>query len=188
MLFYAAGAKATVKGLYSYKGQYGSRKPVLAIIQPRSDTPLTHVTIARKEIDWFVKDLQNAVVAALDRNPDIRKGEWCRFAPCKVDCPLWTNSVLDLSAIGGPPVIAIAHTVTPYGEYLAKAKVLVDVLAMFKKEIDDQLHAYLEDGGLVPGWRLKAKTKMRQWVDELTVEKALTDLGFDAHEIFQPSW
>jgi len=181
LLYYAAGAKATIKGLYKGK----SSIPVLAIIQPRSDTPLTHVGISRKELTWFVEDLQKAVVYALDRDPVRSKGEHCRFAPCKVDCPLWTNAVLDLTAIGKPPANNTPNkVVTPYGEYLSKSKVLVDVLAMFSKEVNDQLHAYLEAGGLVPGWRLKAKTKQRQWVDDLVVDKALTKLGFEIDEIY----
>jgi hypothetical protein len=37
----------------------------------------------------------------------------------------------------------------------------------------------------VPGWRLKAKVKQRQWVDEDTVANALARLGFAMAEIWQ---
>jgi hypothetical protein len=190
LLFYAAGASATIKGLYrSFGSGYRrrQRKPVLAIIQPRGEEPLSHVAISRREISWFVEDLQSAVVEALDRNPRMAKGEHCRFAPCKVNCPLWINAVLDLSALPGMPKAEtkLAPTVTPYGEYLARAKALVDILAMFKKEVDEQLHSYLESGGLVPGWRLKAKAKQRQWIDESIVATQLHMLGFEPGEIFR---
>ena len=56
---------------------------------------------------------------------------------------------------------------------------------MFKKEVDDQLHSFLEDGGKVPGWRLKAKAKQRQWVDEDTVDLELRRLGFEDDEIWR---
>jgi len=72
-----------------------------------------------------------------------------------------------------------------YGDYLAKAKDLADLAAIFKKEVDEQLHAYLEDGGSVPGWKLKAKAKLRQWVDDETVDRELTRLGFDEDEIWE---
>ena len=75
--------------------------------------------------------------------------------------------------------------VTPYGAYLARAKSLTDMLAMFSKEVNEQLHAYLEDGGQVPGWRLKDKVKNRQWIDDTTVEHALEDIGFDTKDIYQ---
>ena len=55
---------------------------------------------------------------------------------------------------------------------------LVDSLAMLKKEIDEQMHSYLEAGGVIPGWRLKAKAKQRQWVDPDVVNNELTKLGF----------
>jgi hypothetical protein len=75
--------------------------------------------------------------------------------------------------------------VTPYAEYLARAKYLVDMLEQFGREVNDQLHAYLEDGGTVPGWRLKKKVKQRQWVDDDTVFETLIDLGFKTDEIYQ---
>ena len=56
-----------------------------------------------------------------------------------------------------------------------RAKHLVDMLTLYKKEVDEQLHAYLEDGGKVPGWRLKAKVKQRQWIDE--TDRRADELG-----------
>ena len=98
LLFYAVGAKNSIKGLYKAKQQ-----PVLAIIQPRSEPPLSHVAISQKELQWFTEDLHRAVIAATNRSSPRSKGEWCRFAPCKIDCPLWTNAILDLTALGQPP-------------------------------------------------------------------------------------
>lgn len=182
LLFYTAASMNTDKASYS-----GRRKLVLAIIQPRSDEPLTHVAVTRKEIKWFVEDLQNAVVKALDYDPPRAKGEHCRFAPCKLDCPLWTAPMLEIAALQPegrePPSVGVG--VTPYGQYLAKAKALTDMLAMFTKEVNEQLHSFLEDGGQVPGWRLKDKVKNRQWVDDTTVEHALEDIGFDTKDIYQ---
>jgi hypothetical protein len=71
-----------------------------------------------------------------------------------------------------------------YGQYLAKAKAFVDVLAMYTKEVNDQLHSYLEAGGEVPGWRLKAKVKQRQWVAPEIVSRELLKLGFTADQIW----
>ena len=185
LLFYMIAAVDTLKK----QRVYGRRKKVIAIIQPRSDTPLTHAIASNTDAKWFTEDLQNALLTALDRDPPRKRGEHCRFAPCKVNCPKWTGPLLDLAAMGvtDKPLAPteIVATPSPYGEYLAKAKELVDILGMFGKEVNDQLHAYLEDGGAVPGWRLKAKVKMRQWIDDTTVEAALERLGFMQHEIWQ---
>ena len=110
------------------------------------------------------------MVKALERDPPLRKGEWCRWCPAKIACPLWTAPMLDLAETCRRQqprrTEMVSDQVTEYGEYLAKAKYLVDMLALYKKEVDEQLHAYLEDGGKVPGWRLKAKVKQRQWIDD----------------------
>jgi hypothetical protein len=60
-------------------------------------------------------------------------------------------------------------------------------LALLKAEIDEQLHAYLEGGGMVPGWRLKAKVKQRKWIaDAQGVAEELANLGFKPDDIWQP--
>jgi hypothetical protein len=182
LMFYATAAFSTLPKLYRRK------KMAVAIIQPRSDTPLTHTEITRRDIKWFREDVEDAVIMAQDHNPPRARGEWCRFAACKVDCPLWTGPLLDLSAIGVVSEQATDVTspkVTPYGEYLAKAKALCDGLAMFSKEVNEQLHAFLDDGGQVPGWRLKAKVKMRQWVDEDMVGTELLKIGFKPEDVWQ---
>jgi hypothetical protein len=183
LLFYAAGAMNSAKTIYA-----GRRNLAVAIIQPRGEMPLSHTPVSRKEIKWFVEDLQEAVINATEYDPLRTKGEHCRFAPCKIDCPLWTGPLLDLTALGAdaPPLPKeTTREVTPFAEYLARAKALADIAALFKKEVDEQLHAYLEAGGTVPGWRLKAKVKLRQWIDEDTVENTLARLGFARDEIWQ---
>ena len=184
LMFYVCAA---VRARHKVAGQsLRGRKQIGAIIQPRGSEPLTYTEIIPKELRWFEEDMQRAVEIALGRDPPRVRGEHCRFAPCKVTCPLWTGPLLDLSMLEPPPVGRLPHPdVTPYGNYLARAKVLLDGAAMLKKEVDEQIHAYLEQGGKVPGWRLKAKTKQRQWVDEETVSSTLLNMGFSQDEIWQ---
>jgi len=47
------------------------------------------------------------------------------------------------------------------------------------------MHAYLENGGTIPGWKLKDKATRRQWVDADTVYTELTELGFSDDEIWR---
>jgi hypothetical protein len=184
LLFYTTAAIASARHLYR-----GQPQLVLAIIQPRAEPSATHVAISRKEVKWFTEDLHQAVLEATDRHPHRARGEHCRWAPCKINCPLWTGPLLALTALGvvqRETADASVKGVTPYGEYLARAKTLVDVLAMYTKSVNDQLHSYLEDGGQVPGWRLKAKAKQRQWINDMaTVYEELTALGFADSEIWQ---
>jgi Protein of unknown function (DUF2800) len=183
LLFYLTAARNTSPKLFA-----GTKKLAVAITQPRTDDPLTHTEVQRVEMTHFAQDLEAAVVEALDRNARRKKGEWCRFAACKINCPLWTGPLLDLSAI--KPVTertgdASKQIATPYGEYLARAKALMDLLIVFKPTLDEQMHSFLEAGGHIPGWYLKQKTKNRAWVDETIVVPALKKIGFSDSEIWQ---
>jgi hypothetical protein len=181
LLYYLVAAMNSKRALFT-----GKRKLVIAVVQPRAEHGLSHTEVSRKETKWFVEDVHEAVQTAMDRDPPLRKGEACRWCPAKVSCPEWTAPMLEIAAL--QPVqrdTAPIDRVTPYGAYLARAKSLTDMLAMFSKEVNEQLHAYLEDGGQVPGWRLKDKVKNRQWIDDTTVEHALEDIGFDTKDIYQ---
>jgi len=181
MMFYLTAGKHSLKGLYK-----GKRQLVIAIIQPRGDVPLSHAIVNPRDIKWFTEDLQDAVATALDRDPPRHRGDHCRFAGCKVNCPLWTGPLLQLGDMHLiPRTEMVTKEPSAYGDYLAKAKALVDIVALYKKEVDEQLHAYLEDGGFVPGWKLKAKAKQRQWIDQETVADWLEEHGFTEPEIWQ---
>jgi hypothetical protein len=80
---------------------------------------------------------------------------------------------------------ATSREPTAYGVYLAAAKALLDDLLILKPTIDEQIHSFLEAGGIVPGWKLKAKAKQRAWLDETVVVPALKKLGFSDSEIWQ---
>lgn len=184
LAFYLTAARASLPQLFKPKC-----KLVGAIIQPRADTGLSHTEIDQKELKFFAQDLETAVIEALGHDPRRTKGEHCRFAPCKVTCPLWTGPLLDLSLLAKATKvvgeIGTSKEPTAYGKYLATAKTLVDAVTVFKTTLDEQLHAYLEEGGIVPGWRLKAKIKNRLWVDDAVVVPALKSIGFTDDEIWQ---
>jgi hypothetical protein len=183
LLFYLTAAHNTSPKLFANK-----KKLVVAITQPLTEDPLTHTVVDRIEMKHFTEDLENAVIEALSRNPRYNKGEHCRFAACKAICPLWTGPLIDLSALG---VVrqnnedAGSQKITAYGEYLAKAKYLLDLLLVMKPTIDEQMHSFMDEGGKIPGWKLKLKSKNRQWVDENVVVPALKELGFADTEIWQ---
>jgi len=179
LMYYAAAALHTKPTLFR------KRRIVVAIIQPRSAEPLSFTEVARGELRDFVADMHNAVLAAVDRNPPMRKGEHCRWAPCKVACPLWTGPLLDLSLLRPVERTVSSPQVTPYAQYLAHAKYLLDTAVQLKGEVDAQMHAYLENGGTIPGWKLKDKATRRQWIDAATVADELRALGFSHDEVFR---
>ena len=179
LMYYAAAALKTRPRLFA------GRRIIVAIVQPRSAQPLSHTEITRHEIKNFVQDMHNSVLAAVDRDPPMRKGEHCRWAPCKVNCPLWTGPLLDLAALRPVERTTSSPAVTPYAQYLAHAKYLLDTAVQLKAEVDAQMHAYLENGGTIPGWKLKDKATRRQWIDAATVADELRALGFSHDEVFR---
>jgi Protein of unknown function (DUF2800) len=182
LMFYVVAARHSLRRLVYQPNDV----LVAAIIQPRIEAPHLSATVVH---DWecsdFEKAMQKAIVTALSPQAPRRKGEHCRWAPCKLTCPLWSEPLLDLAAFR---FLKPHETTLPedaYGKHLALAKTLVDMAAVIKSEVDLQLHTYLANGGRVPGWRLKQKKKMRQWIDERKVEAALRKLGFKAGEIWR---
>jgi hypothetical protein len=182
LMFYVVAARHNLRKLVYEKGD----RLIVAIIQPRIEEAMSYTTVKDWELSDFEKRMQRAIVTALTPEAPRTKGEHCRWAPCKVTCPLWNDPLLDLAAFkflkpGAEPSIPE----DAYGKHLAHAKTLVDMAAVIKTEVDLQLHTYLANGGRVPGWRLKEKKKMRQWIDEKKVETALRKLGFKPSEIYR---
>lgn len=183
LMFYLTAAKATLPKIFT-----GGRAPVVAIIQPRAEMhKLSHYPVTSRQVKKYKDALHSAVIDALRPQPHRERGEHCRFAPCKLTCPLWTGPLIDLSRIAKVPAPPkTTREPTAFGAYLAHAKNLIDQVHMLKKEVEEQMHAYLEAGGSIPGWRLKHKNKLRQWVDIDTVEAELRKLGFKDEEIWTP--
>jgi hypothetical protein len=183
LLFYTVAARHSLRRLVYEKDDI----LVVAIIQPRIEgNPLSFTQVHDWELSDFETAMQQTIVRALSPAAPRAKGEHCRWAPCKVTCPLWNEPLLDLAAFkflkpGAEPAIPE----DAYGKHLAHAKTLVDMAAVIKTEVDLQLHTYLANGGRVPGWRLKEKKKMRQWIDEKKVDAALRKLGFKPKEIWR---
>ena len=184
LMFYMAAAQHTLPRLFANK-----RKMVVAIIQPRAEVPLTHAEVQPEEVLWFIQDVELAIDKALGPNPPLNRGEHCKWCPAKIVCPKWVGPIKELALIGKTPqqrTEMVSREITPFAEYLARAKNLTEDLAVFAKEVDAQLKAYLEDGGRVPGYVLQPKKKLRVWADDMgMVADALEDLGFRENEIWQ---
>lgn len=176
LLFYLAGLRDMI----------GDRTAVVAIVQPTRAPSSSHVVVQPEVLDRFITAMQAAVAAALSADPPRQRGEWCRFAPCKLTCPLWTGPVLDLTALGRPPAQpAPNHEAAAWGAFLARAKQLVDSAVMYKTEIDRALYDWLLQGRDAPGFALKPKQANRRWLDDADyVAGELRRLGLTKAEVW----
>ena len=174
LLFYLAGAAKLAK----------KRRMVIAIIQPTFEPHLSHATVTDTDLKLFERRLHEAVAKALSANPPRVRGDWCRFASCKMTCSLWTGALLDLSALGRPPTPIPPNP--DWGQWLSAAKRLVDSALAYAKDIDQALIEHLRAGGKAPGFALKQQVKNRKWLDDAEhVAKALKQLGLPEDKIWQ---
>jgi hypothetical protein len=177
LLFYLSGARPHIPKKH---------KIIIAIIQPAFPPGLSHAEVTPARLDRFEADLTAAIAEALSSNPRRERGEWCRWAPCKATCHLFTGPLLDLSSIGVPVPKPVDPTNTEWGVFLARAKRLVDSAILYKKDIDDMLIEHLRAGGTAPGFKLKLAVKNRKWLDDVDlVAKSLKQLGLKDEQIWQ---
>lgn len=174
LLFYLAGAASMAK----------KREMVVAIIQPAFPPGLDHAVVTKQNLVDFETKIHHALALATSPNPPRSRGEHCRFASCKLTCKEWTGPLLNLSAIGRPPV-----TLPPnqdWGVWLSIAKRLVDSAIQYQKEIDAALLEHLKGGGSAPGFALKPQVKNRKWLEDVgLVAKQLKRLGLPEDKIWQ---
>jgi hypothetical protein len=172
LAFYTASAR------HRYKRRFKGKNIICAVVQPRLDPPATWAATNDEELDEFLKSFHTAFLEALGRNAHREKGEHCRFASCKVTCPLWTGPVIDLALIDpAKAALKINESATAYGEFLSRALEMAEIAETWAVEARRQGHVFLEDGGLVPGWKTVPKRAMRKWIDEKETAARIRKLG-----------
>lgn len=189
LLYYACAARYTHTRWFARK-----RDIVLAIVQPRAAPVLRHARVYPDELDMFEEDIFKVVTIALSANPPIQRGTWCAWCPAKPSCPEWLKPLIEFAAmkklgnkleVAPPSPNTVSPMPAPYGEHLARAKELSELVKAYADEVDKQLEQYLRGGGLVPGWALAPKQKQRKWVDPAVVVPELIKLGFRDDEIWK---
>jgi hypothetical protein len=102
---------------------------------------------------------------------------------------LWVGPVIELSVLD-PKRAALEASLKPieatndYGAYLSRAMHLAVLAETWAGEIRKQAHVYLDDGGVIPEWKLVPKRGMRKWADEAETPRALTVLGAGEVDIY----
>lgn len=172
--FYALGALNSCKGFLK---DTNAETPVsLCIIQPVLHDRVQEYRTTVGKLDLFRIELIAAVEAARFTGAKMQKGPWCTFARCKSICPLYLNTVGDLSEkfaalqqkVEANAAARRAHEAPPheidfttvYAELLDLAETVED----WASEVHKQAHSFAEGGGEIEGRKLVAKTGgARSW-------------------------
>lgn len=135
----------------------------LVICQPRAfhpGGPVRRWTCSRWFIEnWAETELKPAMAAA-DLEGSLQAGEWCRFCPAKLVCPLVTG------VFGAMATASISDQVTTSDEELARQMLLVPPAEAYIKALKLETFARMLKGRLLDGQKLVQKKADRVWKKE----------------------
>ena len=131
----------------------------LTIVQPPDEAnPVKSWECAAGRVMEHGARVEAAIARALEGDPPIVPGEWCRFCRAKPVCPKLRGEMVEALA-GLTPA-----TMTPAS--LAQWLDRSDRMEGFIKAVREVGHTLVGAGVNVPGWTLKPKRATRQWDDE----------------------
>jgi hypothetical protein len=160
-------------------------KPIeLFIAQPRVNDgePFTRWMTTYIQLEAFALDLRKAVAISQTPEATYKMGSWCRFCNAKTGCPLYQNLVDDIGQMSQDDLAA---------ELEAFADKF-DLAIEWGKAGKELMHAEMERGTKISGWKLVNKRATRKWVDDAKAIKHLTKHKIPAadrflHKIISPA-
>ena len=140
---------------------------VLHIVQPRrgyADDPLQTWETSVEWIEALVDQAYEANQKALQPNPPLKTGAWCRWCAAKAICPEHQNLAAEALSVAPESMTAV-----DMGKYLAMA----DQLKSWIASVYELAQSEMERGAAVPGYKLVEKRATRKWADEGAVIETL---------------
>lgn len=183
LMFYALAGLRTLPEIFSKDGKSNKVNPerevILTIMQPKRGCDAVTWGTSVEELLSFETELKDAIKVAQKEgiNAPIASGGWCRFAPCKSVCPLYTNAALTLSKkMSEIKTSGELKDAPNVGQQLPELLDLATDVEDWIKEVRSVARLLLEsDSQSVKGWMLTEKqTRRREWgVDQKKIVKWL---------------
>ena len=139
---------------------------VLHIVQPRAgshDDPLDSWETTEDWVEKLVDQAVDAIEKAKQPDPPVKAGKWCRWCSAKVVCPAQQQIVGEV--ISKEPTIKDLDSVQ-FGDLLQKLM----VIDRLKAEAFELAQHQMEQGVVIPGFKLVQKRATRKWIDPAEVE------------------
>lgn len=155
------------------------------IFQPRigwEDPVRTYNTTAGALRKWGHETLLPAMGDAVSM-PDLKAGEWCRFCPRRVQCPLLQGMFKVAATMG---VDSIPQLQTPA---LGQEWLQIEAVKIYIKAVEIETYRRLSLGQEVEGTKLIEKRSIRVWKPGATdvMELTLGDEAFNPRELRSPA-
>ena len=168
LLFYAAAAMRTPETAWAFER---AEEVEMIIVQPPSVKRWV-TTVDR--VKAFEQELVCAVKVALKPDAPLAAGDHCKWCAAKPICPVMTGAIdrLVKEKVDALPAEQIAH-------YLDQLPIIED----FLKDLQQLAHGLMEEGKVIPGWKLVNKRATRKWVDEEKASKFMEDNGVITHDL-----
>ena len=183
LMFYALAGLRTLPEIFSKDGKSSEvdpeREVILTIMQPKRGRDAVTWGTNVEELLSFETELKDAITVAQKEgiNAPIASGDWCRFAPCKAVCPLYTDAALTLSKkISEIKAGGELKDAPNTGQQLPELLDLATDVEDWIKEVRSVARLLLEsDPQSVKGWMLTEKqTRRREWgVDQKKIVRWL---------------
>lgn len=148
----------------------------LGIIQPRAfhaDGPVRTWEVSAEYIHNWVHDTLVPAMKRTETDPHLDAGDWCRFCPAKLVCPMLTG-LFETAAHFDPRAIIRFDDIS-----LGQNYKLVKAVKMYIKAVEDAAFNRLMGGHPVPGIKLVDKRANRVWKGDAKA-KLLEKLGDEA--------
>jgi hypothetical protein len=187
LMFYASGALNTYADWFEDIDYSDETTPVtMVIIQPAREDSIDIWPTNLGRLLAFETELLAALdeINELGDQARIQDGPWCRFARCKLICPLHIGAAAKLAAKFDTLKAAMkpADDATPrpkindWGARYADLLELAELVEPFLKELKEAAHNAAESGMQIPGFSLDTKRAGgRKWsTDESKTKRFLS--------------
>ena len=174
---YALGA---IK-LYSVLYNFGSARMV--IYQPRLDS-VTDAEMTTDELQlWADQVVKPAAKMALADSPPCHPGPWCdsHFCPGAGVCRERANYVLAIDRHSGKDPAILTD------EEIADTLARLEHLQSFAKKLSDYALGEIQDGHLIPGWKIVEGRSNRAYTDQDKAAAAAVQAGYPEAAIYTRS-
>jgi len=160
LMFYAAAARRSQPWAFE-----GVTEVELVIIQPPM---IKRWVTTRARISRFEDQLFDAVQQAVQPDAALKSGEHCRWCTAKPVCPILTG--------------AVDRAVKVQFDALDKQQISIylqqaDLLDGWITGLRELAQRALDNGQVIPGYKLVAKRGTRKWLDEDKARVALIEAG-----------